>query len=52
MRISTAHSSKYIKAADLQGKQVKAEMSHVTMETIGDYELPMLHFNGKRRASS
>ena len=47
MRISAAFPSKYLKAADLQGKQVTVVMSHVTMETIGDDERPVLYFKGK-----
>ena len=47
MKISSAFPSKYLKAADLQGKQVTVVMSHVTMETIGDDERPVLYFKGK-----
>lgn len=47
--ISTAFSSKYVKVADLKGKQVKAVVSHVTMETFGNDELPVLYFNGKEK---
>jgi hypothetical protein len=47
MRISAAFPSKYLKAADLQAKQVTVVMSHVTMETIGDDERPVLYFKGK-----
>jgi hypothetical protein len=47
MRISAAFPSKYLKASDLQGRQVTVVMSHVTMETIGDDERPVLYFKGK-----
>jgi hypothetical protein len=49
MRISAAFPSKYLKAADLQDKQVNAVMSHVTMETIGDDNRPVLYFQGKEK---
>ena len=49
MKISAAFPSKYLKAADLQGKQVTATISYVTMETIGDEERPILYFNGKEK---
>jgi len=52
MRISAAYPSKYLKAADLQSKQVTVVMSHVTMETIGDDERPVLYFKAKTRALS
>jgi hypothetical protein len=47
MRISSAFPSKYLKAADLHGKHVTVVLSHVTMETIGDDERPVLYFKGK-----
>jgi arabinogalactan endo-1,4-beta-galactosidase len=49
MRISSAFPSKYLKAADLQGRQVKALMSHVETETIGDDDRPVLYFQGKEK---
>lgn len=47
MKISGAFPSRYLRAADLQGKQAAVVMSHVTMETIGDDERPVLYFKGK-----
>lgn len=49
MRISAAFPSDYLKAADLQGKQVKVVMSHVEMKDIGGDPKPVLHFEGKDR---
>jgi arabinogalactan endo-1,4-beta-galactosidase len=49
MRISTAFPSKFLKAADLQGRQVKAVMSHVETETIGDDNRPVLYFQNKEK---
>jgi arabinogalactan endo-1,4-beta-galactosidase len=49
MRISAAFPSKYLKAADLQGKQVKVVMSHVETETMGDDNRPVLYFQGKEK---
>jgi hypothetical protein len=49
MRISAAFPSKYLKAPDLQGKQVTVVMSHVTMETIRDDEWPVLYLKGKEK---
>ena len=49
MRISSAFPSKYLKAADLQDKQVTVRMSHVETETIGDDDRPVLYFQGKEK---
>jgi hypothetical protein len=49
MRISSAFPSKYLKAADLQGRQVNVLMSHVETETIGDDDRPVLYFQGKEK---
>lgn len=47
MRISSAFPSEFLKAADLQGRQVKVVMSHVEMKDIGGDPKPVLHFQGK-----
>lgn len=45
MKISNAFPSKYLRAADLQDRQVKAVMSRVEMENIGDDDKkPVLYF--------
>ena len=49
MRISSAFPSKYLKASDLDGKQVKVVMSHVEMEDIGGDHRPVLYFVGKEK---
>src|SRR6266576_3493748 len=49
MRISTAFPSKWLKAADLNGRPVTVTMSHVVMEDVsgtGDPQ-PVLYFQGK-----
>jgi hypothetical protein len=45
MKISAAFPSKYLKAADLQDRQIKAVIDRVEMETIGDDDKkPVLFF--------
>ena len=39
--------SKYLKAADLGGREVKVTMAHVEREKIGDDNKPVLYFKGK-----
>ena len=49
MRTSEAFPSKYLKAADLQGKNVLAVMNFVQIERLGDDERPVLYFQGKEK---
>ena len=49
MRISSAFPSKYLRATDLQDRQVKVVMSRVETETIGDDNRPVLYFQGKEK---
>lgn len=49
MRISNAFPSDYLKAADLDGRQVKVVMSHVEMRDIGGDHKPILFFQGKEK---
>ena len=51
MNIKEAHPSKYVSAADLQGKPHVVTMSHVTMEEVGRNKdsKPVLWFNGKAK---
>ena len=50
MDINAAFPSKYLKAADLQGREVSVTISHITMEDIGDGEQkPTLYFQGKAK---
>lgn len=50
MLISQAFPSKFLKAADLQGKTVRAVMQHVEMQDVGDDEFkPVLFFQGKAK---
>lgn len=49
MRVSDAFPSNYIKAADLQDRNVLVVMSHVKMETLGDDDKPVLYFQGKEK---
>ena len=47
MRISTAFPSDYLRASDLQGKQVTVRIAHVEMREIGGDAKPVLFFVGK-----
>lgn len=47
MRISSAFPSNYLKAADLQERNVKVVMDRVEMEDIGGDHKPILYFQGK-----
>jgi arabinogalactan endo-1,4-beta-galactosidase len=49
MRISGAFPSDYLKAADLDGRNVRAVMSHVEMRDIGGDHKPILFFQGKEK---
>jgi arabinogalactan endo-1,4-beta-galactosidase len=49
MRISGAFPSDYLKAADLQGRQVKVVMSHVEMREFDEGNKPVLFFQGKEK---
>lgn len=49
MRISSAFPSNYLKAADLQGHQVKVTIDRVETEVIGTESKPILYFKGKEK---
>ena len=49
MKISSAFPSNYLKAADLNGGNVRVTMNHVAMEDIGGDHKPVLYFQGKER---
>lgn len=49
MKISSAFPSEFIKAADLQGRDVKVVISGVKVKTIGDDTKPVVYFQGKER---
>ncbi len=49
MRISTAFPSEYLKAADLQGRNVRVTMDRVEMRDVGDDTKPVLFFQGKEK---
>lgn len=49
MRMSEEFPSKYLKASDLQGREVKVVMSNVEREKIGDDTKPVLYFKGKEK---
>jgi len=49
MKISEEMPSKYLKAADLQGREVKVIMANVEREKIGDDTKLVLYFKGKDR---
>jgi arabinogalactan endo-1,4-beta-galactosidase len=49
MNINDQFPSKYLKASDLQGRNVTVKMARVEHEKIGDDEKPILYFQGKER---
>lgn len=49
MKMSEEFPSKYLKAADLQGREVRVTMSNVEREKIGDDTKPVLYFKGKEK---
>lgn len=49
MKISEEFPSKYLKAADLQGREVKCVMSNVEKEKLGDDMKLVLYFKGKEK---
>ena len=49
MRVSEAYPSNYLKAADLQGRQVNVTIERYDMEDIGDGHKPVLYFQGKEK---
>lgn len=51
MKISSAFPSKYLRAADLDGRQVTVEISRVDMEDVatGEEPKPVLYFSGKSK---
>jgi len=49
MRISAAFPSDYLKAADLDGRNVMVKMDRVEMRDIGGDHKPVLYFLGKEK---
>lgn len=49
MRISSAFPSEFLKAADLNGRNVKVVMDRVEMRDIGGDHKPILFFQGKEK---
>lgn len=47
MKMSEEFPSKFLKAADLQGREVRVTMQNVEREKIGDDTKPVLYFKGK-----
>ena len=47
MRVSEAFPSNYLRAADLQGRDVTVIIEKITSEDIGDDHKPVLYFAGK-----
>ena len=47
MKISSAFPSNYLKASDLQDRNVMVKMDRVSLEKVGDDEKPVLYFVGK-----
>lgn len=49
MKISAAFPSNYLKASDLQDRNIMVKIDRVEMETIGDDSKPVLYFIGKEK---
>ena len=49
MKINEAFPSNYLKAADLQDREVTVTMADVKMEKLGDDNRPVLYFKGKEK---
>jgi hypothetical protein len=49
MKISETFPSKYLKASDLGGREVRVTMAHVEMEKLGDDMKPIVYFKGKEK---
>jgi hypothetical protein len=49
MRIGSAFPSKYLKAADLQGRRIAATIDRVQLEEVDDGERPVAYFRNKDR---
>jgi len=49
MKMSEEFPSKYLKAADLQGREIRLTMANVEREKIGDDFKPVLYFKGKEK---
>lgn len=49
MHISTAFPSEYLKAADLQGRNISVVIERVEMRDVGDDTKPVIYFRGKER---
>lgn len=49
MDIMSAFPSNYVKAGDLQNREIEVAMSHVNVEEIGGDRLPVLYFQGKEK---
>lgn len=47
MKMNEIYPSKYLKADDLQGREVRVTMQSVELEKIGDDNKPVLYFKGK-----
>lgn len=47
MKMNDIYPSKYLKADDLQGREVRVTMANVELEKIGDDNKPVLYFKGK-----
>jgi hypothetical protein len=49
MKVSEAFPSQYLKAADLNGRNVTLTIKNVDLETIGDDRKPVAYFEGKEK---
>ena len=50
MKMNDIYPSKYLKADDLNGREVRVTMAHVEMEKVGEDMKPALYFKGASKA--
>lgn len=49
MKLDDLYPSKWLKASDLQGRQVVCTIQRVTVEDLGDGSKPVVYFTGKEK---
>ena len=49
MKINEVFPSKYLKASDLQDREIAVTMAHVELDKLGDDTRPVLYFKGKEK---
>lgn len=47
--VNDAFPSKYLKATDLKGRKIQADIDRITTEKVGDDSKPVVYFAGKEK---